>query len=248
MDFVVLIPSYDRPKILRDKTLAFLKKHNVPNHKIFVFLRDQNEFDYYNLNEYNIVLTGATGIEDTRNYLQHWAYTSDYDKVIYMDDDIKDIYEMKNPVDNFIEFGNNLLKEIDEKGLSIGGICPYKNTFYMKPSTTTTLKYIIGCFRAEIIRRDKPIIECTMDQFEDMEFTCRYFLRDGGVLRKNGYCLNTKYFNPIGGICGSMGGMEERQKKMDINSKKMMHMFPKMCRVVNKKTGKDIRLNHNYKI
>ena len=35
------------------------------------------------------------------------------------------------------------------------------------------------------------------------------------VVRFNKYGITTKYFELKGGICGSLGGMEERQKEMD---------------------------------
>ena len=249
MDFKILIPSYGRAIILKKKTLALLERHNVPKNNIYIFLQDNEQFIDYELDqEYNVIITGAEGIENTRNYLQDWVYSSDLTRVLHIDDDILNITDTEGKsLENFIEFTKELLNDIDKAGLGIGGICAYSNKFYLKDTTSKSLKYIIGAFRAEIVRRDRPIVKCSFSHFEDVQFTCEYFKRDGGVYRKNGYGLKTLYFNPNGGIIGSMGGLQERQRAMDMNSKAMVHLYPNMVRIVYKKIGVDLRLNHHYK-
>ena len=68
-----------------------------------------------------------------------------------------------------------------------------------------------------------------------------HFLRDGGVVRFNKIAVKTKYFEQEGGICGSLGGLENRKKTMEINSKYLVERFPGMCRLHEKKYGYDIR-------
>ena len=109
------------------------------------------------------------------------------------------------------------------------------------------MKYVCGAFCGEIIDRDKHQIHCDVDHFEDFQFTMEHFLRDGGVVRFNGIGLKTKYFETKGGICESLGGLDNRKKQMDENAIYMKERYGDMCRVTHKKFGTDLRLNHFFK-
>jgi len=253
MDFVFAIPSYNRPELIKKRTLALLKKHNIPPEKIIIFLKDQDQYLLYkqHINGYhlNVVFTKASGIQDTRNYMQNYFYNNlKFENVIYLDDDISEIIDYDKPIENLSDFGNTIFKELVKQSLFVAGISPYHNKFYLKKNISRTLKYVCGCFRAERIRRDVPVILCEMGHFEDHQFSCEYFNRDGGLLRFNWVALVTKYFELEGGICGQLGGMEARQVEMEENAQLMISLYPKMCRAVEKKYGWDIRLNHHYNI
>ena len=172
----------------------------------------------------------------------------EYSNVIYLDDDIQNIMDFDKPLECLKTLGNDIFKELAKQNLYVAGVSPYHNTFYLKKNISRSLKYVCGCFRAEIIRRDEPLILCEMGHFEDHQFSCEYFLRDGGLLRYNWIALVTKYFELEGGICGQLGGMDARQEQMEENAMVMLSLYPDMCRAVEKQYGFDIRLNHNYKI
>ena len=253
MDFVIAIPSYDRPKILQNRTLALLERFGIPKKNIKIFLRDGEQFlKYHNsISKYIdcVVETNCTGIQDTRNFLQKYFYNNiEYSNVIYLDDDIQNIMDFDKPLECLKTLGNDIFKELAKQNLYVAGVSPYHNTFYLKKNISRSLKYVCGCFRAEIIRRDEPLILCEMGHFEDHQFSCEYFLRDGGLLRYNWIALVTKYFELEGGICGQLGGMDARQEQMEENAMVMLSLYPDMCRAVEKQYGFDIRLNHNYKI
>jgi hypothetical protein len=248
MDFCIAIPTYNRPEIFKQKTMKLLMKHNIPTDNVLIFMEDEDQKELYGELPYSVILTNSYGIKDTRNFLQRYFYNhNDIKNVIYLDDDIKEIHNYDKPLENLIEFGNKIFEELKEKNLYICGVSPYHNKFYLKKTTTTTLKYICGCFRAEIIRKDKPLILTPISHFEDHLFSCEYFKRDGGVMRKNWIAIETKYFEEIGGINGSMGGMINRQKIMEVNKNYMLEHYKGMVRAVEKKYGWDIRLNHNFK-
>lgn len=249
MDFVIAIPTYNRSEIFRNKTMALLKKHNIPDDSVLIFMKDEEQKELYGNIPYKVILTNAEGIKDTRNYLQKYFYENDkYSNVLYLDDDIKNLHDYDSPLSSLIDFGNTMIEDLKKEDLYVGGVSPYHNKFYLKKTTTKTLKYICGCLRMERIRRDKPIILTPLSHFEDHLFSCEYFLRDGGVLRKNWIAIETKYFEDQGGINGSMGGMENRKKIMEENGKYMIEHYPKMCRVVEKKYGVDVRLKHTFKL
>jgi len=254
MDFTIAIPSYKRPTIFKNKTFKLLEKHNVNYDNVILFLRDEEEKESYGELPIKVVLHYQNGIKDTRNFLQDYFFNNkQYDNVLYIDDDIEEVIDYDEPLDNLIDFINKALIELKEKNLYICSICPFNNTFFFKKTTTTTLKYIMGGFRIERLRRDKPVIHTEIGQFEDYWFTCEYFLRDGGVMRKNWITIKTKYFETQGGICGFMGGKEPRMNQGTLNKDIMVEKYGNMVKPVKKKYGKnimcwDIRLNHHFKI
>ena len=248
MDFIIAIPTYNRPEIFKQTTMAFLERHNVPKKNVLLFLKDKEQLKKYENIDYQKILTNSHGMMKTRNYLQKYFRQSEYENVLYLDDDIADLYDYDKPLDDFICLINKMIKDLEQRKLYIAGISPYDNTFYLKRTSTTTLKNICGCFRLERIRRDTDIILTPVGQFEDMFFSCKHFLRDGGLLRYNWIYPKTKFFNDIGGMNESLGGMTERQKEMEINKDIMLELFPKMLKPILKKTGWDLRLNHHYKI
>ena len=251
MNFNIAIPTFNRPDIFKDKTKKLLEKFNIPNDKIIIFIKDIQQKELYGniIKDYKVILTNATGIQETRNFLQKYFYDNEeYTNIIYLDDDIKNLHDYDKPLESLIELGNDIFKELKEENLYVCGISPYHNKFYLKKTTTKTLKYICGCFRAEIIRRDSPVITTPIGHFEDHLFSCEYFLRDGGVMRKNWIAIQTKYFEPIGGITGQLGGLANRQIQMAENKDYMIANYGRMVRAVEKKYGWDIRLNHFFRL
>ena len=118
----------------------------------------------------------------------------------------------------------------------------------MKDNISTNLKYCIGAFKGVILDRTRDTILCDIGHFEDFQFTFEYFLEDGVVVRFNKYGITTKYFELKGGICGSLGGMEERQKEMEENGKYMIERYGDMVKIKMKKWGTDLRMNYRYEI
>ncbi len=170
MDFTIAIPSYKRPTIFKNKTFKLLEKHNVNYDNVILFLRDEEEKECYGELPFKVVLTNCDGIKDTRNFLQDYFYNNkQYDNVLYIDDDIDEVLDFDKPLDNLIDFVNNALDELKEKNLYICSIVPFSNKFFLRKTTTLTLKYIMGGFRIERIRRDKPVIYTGKKLFDMMK-------------------------------------------------------------------------------
>jgi len=250
MNYRIIIPTYKRANILWDNTLSFLKKYKIPNNKIDILISTKKEADYYKTiigHKYNFIYHGQTGIGAVRNFIRHYyKYKTDLEYVLYIDDDIKGINKIDKPIEDLDSFIKNMFEKTKQLNFNLWGICAYDNPFFMKKSITTNLKYICGNFCGEIIDRNKHDIYTDFDHFEDFAFSCEHFIRDGGVVRNNEYCVITKYF-AIGGIVESYGGLENRKKDMEEASIHFVDKYQGMCRRILKKYGYDIRLNHNYK-
>ena len=248
-EYIIAIPTYQRASIIMNKTLKLLRKHNIPNDRIIIFFKNQEELDTYpeEISEYNTILTGATGIMETRNFLQcFFTYETSYKKVLFIDDDMGEIMDYDKPIENLHKFITFAFEETEKLGFNVWSVSGYHNPFFLKKKVTTHLKYLIGAFFGQIFDRDKYIVLSDVDHGEDLQFSIETFNRDGGVVRFNWIALVTKYFGE-GGICGSVGGLENRKLTMETNCKWLAHKYPDACRLVLKKQGYDIRLKHGYK-
>jgi len=251
MNYIIAIPSYKRANILHLRTLAFLKRHSIPIKNIEIHVESQEMKDHYHNiigSDYTILVSDAKGIGATRNYLRYYyKYETKHTNVLYLDDDIENVMDYDQPLQDLNGFVKKAFAITKSSKLNLWGISPFHNTFYLKDSITTTLKYIAGCFCGEIIDRKKHDIYTDVDHGEDFLFTMEHFIRDGGVIRFNKIAVVTKYFEQEGGICESVGGLAKRKITMETNCKYLVERYPGMCRLIEKKYGFDIRLNHHYK-
>tara|TARA_R110000772_G_scaffold268607_1_gene396691 strand:+ start:1644 stop:2414 length:771 start_codon:yes stop_codon:yes gene_type:complete len=251
-NFQIAIPSFKRCSILPLKTLKLLKDFKVPNKKILIFLRDEEELKQYQLfcgKNYNFHLHGQTGIDATRNYLRHYYHTeTNFDGVLFIDDDLTNLTDMGKDIDRpFMKLVEYFFMETQKLNLRLWSVNATSNYFFMRDKITTNLKYCIGAFAGLILDKSKPIILCDVGHFEDFQFTCEHFIADGGVVRFERYGITTKYFELVGGICGQLGGLTERQKEMKINNAYMLNRYGDMVKIKMKKWGFDLRLNTRYK-
>lgn len=256
MKYEIAIPSFKRPNELREKTLKLLETHNIDRSLIKIFLRDEEELKSYNYiaPNYNYVLTGCKSICEVRNHLKYYYYEecTDVDYVLYIDDDIDDIYEYVNPklarpIQNLEKFIIEAFTITDKENLSLWGIAGLTNPFFMKDSYSKSLKYIMGGFSGEVIRRDRDMILCDFDHFEDVQFSCEYFLRDGGVIRFQNIGLKTVYFGD-GGINETYGGKENRLNALKDLAYEFCERYGDMCRAIQRHWGYMVELNWRYKL
>lgn len=253
-NFEIAIPSFNREDILPKKTLKMLLDYGINSNKIRIFLKDKKELEKYQKTcgkNFNYELTGQSGILATRNYLQVYYHeiNKELDGVLFIDDDITKFTELGKPITKpFLELIEYFFIETKKRGARLWAVNALNNEFFMKDNISTNLKYCIGAFKGLILDRKRDTILCDMGHFEDFQFSCEYFLEDGVVVRFNKYGITTKYFELQGGICGSLGGMEERQKEMEENGKYMIERYGDMVKIKMKKWGTDLRMNYRYEI
>jgi hypothetical protein len=248
----IAIPSYNRPKIIGKKTLKLLLELGVKSKDVLIFVRDKEQQKNYEKEigkSWRFHLTGQTGIDATRNYLRSYYHeVADLDGVLFMDDDLTKVTEMGKPLSTpFYELVDFFFNETKKRKCRLWSINALNNEFFMKDKITTSLRYCIGAFCGLIIDKSKPIIHCDVGHFEDFQFALEHFLADGGVVRFDKYGIKTKYFELEGGICGQLGGMNNRQVEMKVNALYMRERYGDMCRIKIKDYGYDLRLNSFYK-
>ena len=246
MNIKLCIPSYKRPFILSSSTLNIIKDLGLP---IYVFLKDMEEYRTYTAEpqhpSINIkyVITGTNGIGQKRNFIRHYFPIGE--KIVMLDDDINEIKQKDNADFNLKNFLEEMFLTMEREETKFAGICLYDNTYFMKDGYSTKLKYCGGCLMAEIIREDKIITP--LDQFEDFYYSLKCFEKDKKIIRFNNIYVKTKYYNPSGGICDAVGGLENRKKICEQISKDLVALYPKaMSRYLKKDGIWNIRLNHRF--
>jgi len=258
MNYEIAIPSYRRSQLLKEKTLKLLSDTNIKNIRIFV--RDQEELSQYIRdcgNGYEYIITHAKGIKNTRNFLRNYYYTTNkhLDFVLFVDDDIDSLEKLKCSNEKIKITPEKLEQEIlnmynetKKRNLKFWGICGFNNAFFMKDTISTNLKYIIGAFCGLVKPSEGELIETVIEHGEDYEFTIKHFLTDGGVVRFNNYCINTKYYREEGGICQDLGGIEKRNENAKESLTYLENEYPEMGKMIQKKNGMyDFRFNSRFK-
>jgi hypothetical protein len=244
----IAIPSFRRPEQLFNMTLKLINYELKPN--VIIYLNDEHDYFIYKnyfgnyFDDYKWVITNTIGIGNKRNFIKQNT-TKKY--LMMIDDDIKGIIDNNNCYyhDEMVkDLIINGFKECEEKNLHLWGVCCYSNSFYLKPTISTNLKFICGGFQG-IITTLK--IETPIDTFEDYFNTCAYFEADNGVLRYNYIGLKTNTFKEKGGL-QSLYSAEERCEQENKNAFILKNRFGNMLSVINKKRGFDIRLNSRFKI
>ena len=256
MKYDIAIPSYKRSKLLKEKTLKILS--GIPIENITIFVRNQEELDDYTheCDEtdriYNYIITEASGIKNTRNFIRTYYHKKELDVVLFIDDDIDKLHvsidkKTSKSVENLEETLEYMYNETKKRNLFFFGICGFNNPFFMSDTITTNLKYIIGAFCGIIEPHRCPLVQTSIEHGEDYEFTMKHFLTDGGVVRFNNYCITTKYYREEGGICFDLGGITKRNENAKESLTQLETEYSDMCKVVQKKNGMwDLKLNYRY--
>jgi len=244
-DYIIAIPSYKRPQICRDKTVAMLRANKIPANKIYIYLANKEEKEEYekvlDTSTYHQLVVGVKGLVPQRQFIMSkWREGK---HIVFFDDDVDKVdlslsskYCGKS-LDFFIK---DAFQECKHHHSFIWGVYPVFNPFFRKErdELSTCLNYIVGAFYG-IINRPKLkaiqlIITKENGQKEDVERTLKYFIHDGIVLRFNKIGFVTHYYQRDG---SGLGTFEDRIKPMLEASKKLLKAYPEYGSISTRKTG-----------
>lgn len=242
-DFVVAIPSYDRPKELNKKTLTMLEDNNISKNIITVFVASVEQKKIYEEEigtDYKIVI-GVKGMVNIRNFMTN--YYPSGKKILFIDDDISRIVKGESSgmkitkVTNLKSLASNGFNLCKKHGYALWGLHPSSNPRSLKSDklVTNNLKYIIGALYGVI--NDKSL-KVSLDQAEDYERTLKYYVKYGGMIRFNNYSGYTTYY--------AKGGMEaagRTSSKEDSDKKQLVKKYSQYAETYIRDNGRtEIRL------
>jgi hypothetical protein len=256
MEYIIAIPTYQRVKILKDRTIKLLEKHKISKNKIHLFVANQKEKIEYEtvLKDYKIIV-GEKGLKNQRNIIQNYFPANT--NILQIDDDIKDLfvlrfnnnenkYKRKEMVsipdlDKFIKFA---FQHTRDNGYFLWGVYPIDNEYFMYDKISYDLRLIVGPFFG-IINRHNNTLKNTIEEKEDVERTIKYYKKDNGVVRFNAVCVRTNYYKTPGG----MGTLESRIENANKSIEYLLKKYPEYVKVKAKKSGMpDVKLIKNPKI
>ena len=76
MEYVVAIPSYQRPETLKNKTLRLLQDYEIEPQRIHIFVANKKEEDNYRNSlepdSYHKLIRGRKGVKNIRNFMSNY--------------------------------------------------------------------------------------------------------------------------------------------------------------------------------
>tara|TARA_R110000765_G_scaffold294202_1_gene389440 strand:- start:1370 stop:2833 length:1464 start_codon:yes stop_codon:yes gene_type:complete len=232
--YKIAIPSHKRSKVIRNKVLKFLESHKIDKKLIYIFVAEDEYYDYQDeLGDYTIVV-GAKGIGPNRMCISN--YFGDNEFIVSIDDDVMELYDKGLPLIDLGLFITQTFHLLIANDLTLAGVYPSRNPFFSKNTITTDLRFIIGQFKCFINK--KHLEKRDYELLEDYENTLKHYFHSGGVLRYN-YILVKADYNKLS------GGLKEYrtlEKKIDECNKFKLE-YPNYCNI--KKSGADISIIKN---
>jgi hypothetical protein len=240
----IVIPSYMRETTLRDKTLRILHEYHIPTDKIWIVVANKDQKQIYEDALPNIpprhIIVGVPGLAEVRNYIaDHVVKPGEH--YVTMDDDITGFVERTQSggirkltsLTRLIDLG---FKEAEKVGASLWGVYPVPNGFFMKPTITTDLKFIVGSFCGLInpTATKKPNgIAVPMSEKDDYFRTLMAWDRDGAVVRINYVSVKTAYYKEPGGLQAFPDRLARQHKAV----KELMKKWPDKVRLNPRRKG-----------
>jgi len=256
LGYRLAIPTYNRPEILKAKTLAYLSRCDIDTNNLDIFVENEFQLSLYYMElgdaypELNYIVTHTSGICEKRNFVRYYYAMANYSRYVFcMDDDIDTIMKKDGTeateLDDFIERG---FLECENVGATLFGISPLHNEFFLRDNISYNLNYVIGAFFGFISEEGEEPYTTDMEHYEDFDFSLAHYFKDKKIVRYNGYGLKTKYFEDSGGITYQMGGIEARREYMKNNAQYMVDKWGESAvKITKNKWGIGLKLNHNHK-
>ena len=207
MDWIVVIPSYNRVETLKEKTLAVLKEYKIPKSKIYVFVANEEQKALYEAgvgDDVGHIEVGVKGLAEVRNYIFDFFPKGKH--LVCMDDDIRGLIEFdagrkrhEKPLVSLEKVFERGFAECKKSGARLWGIYPSPNGFFMKDTVTTDLRFIIGSFWGCVNPGSEIKLRLGSEK-EDYQRTLQFWEADGAVVRLNFVSAKTAYYKEPGGM------------------------------------------------
>lgn len=235
-DWIVVIPSYNRVETLKEKTLKVLQDYKIPASKIYLFVANEEQKRMYEegLEKGSVghIIVGVKGLAEVRNFI--FKYFPKGKKLVEMDDDIRGFFEYdekahrhEKPLVSLEKVIERGFEECEKSGARLWGVYPIPNGFFMKPTVSTDLKFVIGSFWGCINPGGDKALQLPFGgEKEDYQRTILFWEADGAVVRLNFVAPKTAYYK-------EPGGMQEgdRVAKQDKAVKAMMKRWPQYIKL-----------------
>lgn len=204
--WTICIPSYRRPRTIQSKTLATLKRYQIPSECIYIFVADEQDKDIYEDSipptDYHAIVIARPGLAPARNFILD--YFPRDTKLVMIDDDVTGFVVRTEEgkisplpcLRSIIDLG---FQQAQEHSACLWGVYPTPNGFFMTPNISYDLKFIVGSFWG-IVNPGTEGMTLPYSEKEDYIRTLLAYERDGAVVRINYVSPKTSYYKEPGGM------------------------------------------------
>ena len=210
--------------MLLNNTLQTLEEGGVPKTKITIFLADEKELKDYKqkIHGYKFVV-GVKGLASQRNFITDYYPEGKY--IISMDDDVsKAVDKNGKTVTNLPALFERAYDEMKKHNAYIWGFNKSSNPFYMDDRVSDRFNLILGPFYGVINRHDKDLrSDPAFSTMDENERSALYWMKDGVVIRMNGYGFKANYSSAPG---GQQSVIADREADSKIKAQKLVDKFP----------------------
>jgi hypothetical protein len=236
MDYVIVVPSYNRPVGIKSKTLALLDFHKIPHSRIYVFVANEEQrVEYLESigDSYNIIV-GEKGLPQIRNFI--FNYFPAGTKIVSFDDDVSKLVKLvgKSLVDftenELLELIYKAFEECEKSGAKLWGVYPVSNNaFFMKNTISYDFKFVVGSFWGCINPASEIKISIGSGEKEDYLRTILFWIRDRKIVRFNYVAHKTVIYKGTGGLQSDGKAARIEREKETVN--KLLEMYPTYIRI-----------------
>lgn len=267
MDYIIVIPSYNRFDTILKKTIPYLDFCKIPHSKIDIIVANKEQYKLYDkvIPKGIKIIIGVPGKTQVENWITNHYKQGQY--LVHFDDNVKSITEYDCSGDNEEQpyIGEKKLQNLDrliKDGFKqckkyktiLFGINKSRNGFWnckMKEIKYTNNRFINGPFFGII--NDKSIKLSNENKFfDDIERSFIVKKKYGCIINLLHYSLEKKYFEK-GGLDSvrQLVSEKERKKTSDFVAKKYKGFVEEVERKHNYASGKEewaLKLNDDKKI
>jgi len=246
--FFVAIPSYQRWTTIATKTLAVLRRQEVPAERVYIFVASNEEYDqYYRAigKEWPNIIVGVLKLWKQRNFISRFFAEGTH--VLSLDDDVEELYQCvaTGKEDTSVEtklrcltaggleaIASDAKRRMQHSGAHLWSFSVSDNPFYMRLNHVTKANGLCnGFFWGCLNRHSEDLLLKFGDGHEDVERSVRYFQKDGVVLRYRFLCAKTKCKSNRGGLQASMTASQRRGEE-DQAAAILVKEFPHLLKLV----------------
>lgn len=193
--YSIAIPSHRRSETIGNKTLKFVKDHNL-SPDIEVFCSDKRDADIYKTRiKEKIIVADTDNVRDKFNFVHNY-YDEDTNVLIIEDDVTGILNKTEHSLDQIIKWGFEMCKQNDSR---IFGIYPSANLMFMDNSVDIGFVYVVANLYG-IRSKNNPKTDCVLNTKNDYERSAKYFTEYERNLRVNFLACKTNNYKNKGGM------------------------------------------------
>jgi hypothetical protein len=243
MDWKVVVPSYNRVDGFKNKTLKTLQYHKVPASKIYLFVANEEQKAAYTAGlepgSVGHIIVGIKGLVPVRNFIfEHFPKGT---PLVSFDDDVRGFVRLDGTKLRPLrpaEFGDLVdmaFKECKDVGARFWGDYPVPNGFFMSPTISYDLKFVIGSFWGCLNPGKEVHIDIGGGEKEDYQRAIQFWEADHKIVRLNFLSHKTATYNEAGGL--QSDGVAARIEREKATVAAMLKKWPQYIRPNPRRKG-----------